>query len=90
MSNNNAETVAINPKSIIWVLLSGAMAFTFIVMLFLPQSGAGEGMIATYSSMLWCGIFGATLLRYLARSGWIGFALGSVVGFIIHLLSQFI
>ncbi|NDV90828.1 hypothetical protein GTH32_06390 [Alteromonas sp. 345S023] len=88
MPNNTPVTPTINPNQIIWVLLSGAMALTFIVMLFLPQSGAGEGMVATYSSMLWCGIFGATLMRYLARSGWVGFAMGSALGFFIHLISQ--
>lgn len=90
MPNNATETPFSNRKNILWVILSGAMALTFVVMLFLPQSGAGEGMVATYSSMLWCGIFGAALLRYLSYSGWIGFAVGSVMGFIIHLVAQII
>jgi hypothetical protein len=77
-------------KNIMWVLLSGGMAMTFIVMLFLPNTGMGDGMIATYSSMLWCGFFGAALWRYRNANGWTGFAFGSVVGFIMQVMSQII
>ena len=77
-------------KNIMWVLLSGAMALTFVVMLFLPDTGMGSGLISTYSAMLWCGFFGAALWRYRAASGWAGFAYGSVVGLVIQFISQLI
>ncbi|MCB4437811.1 hypothetical protein LHL20_16395 [Alteromonas sp. McT4-15] len=84
-ASNNAFA---NKKNIMWVLLSGAMALTFIIMLFLPNTGMGSGLIATYSAMLWCGFFGASLWRYRNASGWAGFAYGSVVGFVIQFISQ--
>jgi len=84
-ASNNAFA---NKKNIMWVLLSGAMALTFIIMLFLPNTGMGDGLIATYSAMLWCGFFGASLWRYRNASGWAGFAYGSVVGFVIQFISQ--
>ena len=77
-------------KNIMWVLLSGAMALTFVVMLFLPNTGMGGGLVSTYSAMLWCGFFGAALWRYRATSGWAGFAYGSVVGLVIQFISQII
>ena len=84
-ASNNAFA---NKKNIMWVLLSGAMALTFIIMLFLPNTGMGNGLIATYSAMLWCGFFGASLWRYRNANGWAGFAYGSVVGFVIQFISQ--
>ena len=77
-------------KNIMWVLLSGAMALTFIVMLFLPDTGMGGGLISTYSAMLWCGFFGAALWRYRTASGWAGFAYGSVIGLVLQFISQII
>lgn len=73
-----------------WVLLSGAMALTIVVLLFLPESGTGGSMFSVYSAMLWVGIFGATLWRYLGKSGWFGFAIGSVTGMFIQIVSQFV
>jgi len=91
MSNNSAATKAFaDSKNIMWVILSGGMALTFVVMLFLPNSGMGSGMVSTYSAMLWCGIFGAATLRYLSKSGWTGFAIGSVFGLIIQFISQIV
>ncbi|APE07398.1 MAG: hypothetical protein CL600_11220 [Alteromonas sp.] len=87
---NKSNNAFDDKKNIMWVLLSGAMALTFIVMLFLPNTGMGDGMIATYSSMLWCGFFGAALWRYCSANGWTGFAIGSVVGFILQVISQII
>ena len=87
---SNANNAFADKKNIMWVLLSGGMAMTFIVMLFLPNTGMGDGMIATYSSMLWCGFFGAALWRYRNANGWTGFAFGSVVGFILQVVSQII
>ncbi|AXT38585.1 hypothetical protein D1814_07825 [Alteromonas sp. BL110] len=77
-------------KNIMWVLLSGAMALTFIVMLFLPDTGMGGGIISTYSAMLWCGFFGAALWRYRTANGWAGFAYGSVIGLVLQFISQII
>jgi uncharacterized membrane protein YdbT with pleckstrin-like domain len=87
-SANASNNAFANKKNIMWVLLSGAMALTFIIMLFLPNTGMGNGLIATYSAMLWCGFFGASLWRYRNASGWAGFAYGSVVGFVIQFISQ--
>ena len=73
-----------------WVLLSGAMAITFIVLLFLPNTGVGVGMIGVYASMLWCGLFGAALARYRDKNGWLGFAVGSALGLLIQIVSQLV
>ena len=88
--DSNANNAFADKKNIMWVLLSGGMAMTFIIMLFLPNTGMGDGMIATYSSMLWCGFFGAALWRYRNANGWTGFAFGSVVGFVLQVVSQII
>lgn len=85
--SNNAFA---DKKNIMWVLLSGAMALTFITMLFLPDTGMGSGLISTYAAMLWCGFFGAALWRYRAANGWAGFAYGSVIGLVIQFISQII
>ena len=85
--NSNAFA---DKKNIVWVLLSGAMALTFIVLLFLPDTGMGGGLISTYSAMLWCGFFGAALWRYRTASGWAGFAYGSVIGLVLQFISQII
>ncbi|WP_394222185.1 hypothetical protein [Alteromonas gracilis] len=89
-SSKTSSNAFADKKNIMWVVLSGAMALTFIVMLFLPDTGMGGGLISTYSAMLWCGFFGAALFRYRAASGWAGFAYGSVIGLVIQFVSQFI
>ncbi|GMM67515.1 hypothetical protein MTsDn1_08090 [Alteromonas sp. MTD1] len=89
-SKQSKDNAFANKKNVMWVLLSGAMALTFIVMLFLPNTGMGNGMIATYSAMLWCGFFGASLWRYRSSNGWTGFAYGSVIGFTLQFVSQLI
>jgi hypothetical protein len=81
---------AAKKKNIIFVFLSGAMALTIIVMMFLPDSGMGTGLMAIYGSMIWCGIFGASLARYLGKSGWFGFGFGSAAGMLIQFISQFV
>lgn len=88
VSAKASDNAFADKKNIMWVLLSGAMALTFIIMLFLPNTGMGNGLIATYSAMLWCGFFGASLWRYKNASGWAGFAYGSVLGFIVQFASQ--
>lgn len=90
MSEKSAGSEFANKKNIMWVLLSGAMAVTFVVLMFLPDSGTGTGTIAVYASMLWCGLFGAALARYVNRNGWVGFAGGSVAGLVIQMLSQLV
>lgn len=90
MSDKSAGNEFANKKNIMWVLLSGAMAITFVVLMFLPDSGTGTGTIAVYASMLWCGLFGAAIARYFNKSGWIGFASGSVTGLVIQMLSQLV
>lgn len=75
-------------KNIMWVLLSGAMALTIVILLFLPISGTGGSLFSVYSAMLWCGIFGATLARYIGKSGWFGFAIGSVSGMVIQIIAS--
>ena len=89
-SKQSKDSAFADKKNVMWVLLSGAMALTFIVMLFLPNTGMGNGMIATYSAMLWCGFFGASLWRYRNGNGWTGFAYGSVIGFTLQFVSQLI
>ena len=88
LSSEKTSNAFADNKNIMWVLLSGAMALTFIVMLFLPDTGMGGGIISTYSAMLWCGFFGAALWRYRTASGWAGFAYGSVIGLVLQFLSQ--
>lgn len=89
-SMNTQSNAFADKKNVMWVLLSGAMALTFVVMLFLPDTGMGGGLISTYAAMLWCGFFGASLWRYRAANGWAGFAYGSVVGLIIQFISQIV
>ena len=88
LSSDKTSNAFADKKNIMWVLLSGAMALTFIVMLFLPDTGMGGGLISTYSAMLWCGFFGAALWRYRTASGWAGFAYGSVIGLVLQFISQ--
>lgn len=74
-------------KNIMWVLLSGAMAMLFLALLFVPGGSNLNSNVSVYAAMLWCGIFMATLFRYLGRNGWYGFIAGSVVGMLIQMLS---
>lgn len=90
MSDNSSDSAFSNRKNIMWVLLSGAMAVTFIILLFLPDTGVGAGMIGVYAAMLWCGLFGAALARYREKNGWFGFAIGSVAGLLIQIGSQLV
>lgn len=78
-----------NPKNINWVLLSGAMAITVMVLLFMPEQ-LGAGITSVYSIMLWTGLFGATLSRYIGKSGWMGFFAGSLFGMVLHIFAPLI
>ncbi|MBU3020279.1 hypothetical protein [Aestuariibacter sp. A3R04] len=88
MSQTTPQDSFSNRRNIMWVLLSGAMALLFIVMLFLPGASQSDSMLSVYSAMIWCGLFGATLFRYWNKNGWVGFAAGSVVGLVIQFTSQ--
>jgi len=88
MSSTSTDPSLANRKSIVWVYLSGAMAVTFIVMLFLPDSGTGSTTLSLYTAMLWCGLFGTALWRYFNKSGWVGFAIGSALGLAIQIVAQ--
>jgi VIT1/CCC1 family predicted Fe2+/Mn2+ transporter len=91
MVQSKTEQPVINPKkNILWVYISGAMALTIVVLLFLPDTGTGGLIASVYSAMLWCGIFGASLSRYRDKSGWMGFAIGSAAGLVIQMISQFV
>ena len=88
MSPTTPQDSFSNRKNPVWVLLSGAMAVMFVVLLFLPDSGTGGATLSLYSAMLWCGLFGAALARYMGSNGWIGFAVGSVAGMLIQIVSE--
>nr|WP_241664456.1 hypothetical protein [Ningiella ruwaisensis] len=93
-SQNSAEkanqyNAFTNPKNINWVLLSGAMAILVLSLLFMPQE-LGAGITSVYSIMLWTGLFGATLARYIGKNGWLGFFTGSVFGMLIHIFAPLI
>ena len=90
MSQTTSQDSFSNRKNIMWVLLSGAMALLFIAMLFIPGASQGDSMLSVYSAMIWCGLFGAALFRYLNKNGWIGFATGSVLGLVIQFISQIV
>ena len=87
MSQTTPQDSFSNRKHPVWVILSGAMALMFVVLMFLPDSGTGGATLSLYSAMLWCGLFGAALARYMGNNGWIGFAAGSVAGMLIQIAS---
>lgn len=75
-----------NPKNINWVILSGAMAALIITLMFMPQQ-LGAGITSVFSVMLWTGLFGLTLSRYIGKGGLAGFFCGSLVGMILHIFA---
>lgn len=77
-----------NRKNILWVILAAGMAVTVVGSQFLPGMGMHDSLTSVYSSMLWCGIFGAALARYISKNGWIGFAIGSVIGVTLNILAS--
>jgi hypothetical protein len=73
-----------NKKNIVWVIMSASMCLFVLFVLF---TGLGGGIIGSvYSVMLWCGIFGGVLARFIDKHGWIGFCIGSVVGMACFIL----
>lgn len=79
-----------NRKNFLWVVLAAGMAITVVGSQFLPGVGMHDSLTSVYSSMLWCGIFGAALARYISKNGWIGFAIGSVLGVTLNILASVI
>jgi hypothetical protein len=79
-----------NKKNVLWVILSAGMALTVMGSQFMPGIVALDSMTSVYSAMLWVGIFGAALARYLNKNGWIGFATGSVLGVALNILAGII
>tara|TARA_B100002003_G_C13986765_1_gene476972 strand:+ start:257 stop:529 length:273 start_codon:yes stop_codon:yes gene_type:complete len=90
MSSTTPQDNFSNRKNPVWVLLSGAMALMFVVLMFLPDSGTGGATLSLYSAMLWCGLFGAAVSRYRGNSGWTGFAAGSVAGMLLQIIAPMI
>lgn len=88
-TNKPQYTACTDPKNINWVLLSGAMALTVSVLMFMPQQ-LRPGITSVYSIMLWTGMFGATLFRCLGKGGWIGFFTGSVISMLLHIFAPVI
>ncbi|MGQ8366455.1 hypothetical protein [Glaciecola sp. 1036] len=89
MSEENSLNQFHNKKNIMWVVLSGSMAVVITTLLFLPQQ-LGAGITSVYSLMLWYGLFGLTLFRYMDKKGAIGFLSGSVIGMLVHIFSPVI
>ncbi|MFQ3208099.1 MAG: hypothetical protein ACI9IT_002262 [Glaciecola sp.] len=77
-----------NKKNIVWVIMSASMCIFILFVLF---SGASAGVIdSVYSVMLWCGLFGGIITRYIGKNGWIGFGIGSVFGLLCFVLAPLI
>jgi hypothetical protein len=77
-----------NKKNIVWLILSAAMCFFVLSVLF---TGLGDGIIGSvYSVMLWCGIFAGVLARYFDKNGWLGFGIGSALGMLCFILSPLV
>lgn len=79
-----------NRKNFLWVVLAAGMAITVVGSQFLPGVGMHDSLTSVYSSMLWCGILGAAVARYISKNGWIGFAIGSVLGVTLNILASVI
>ncbi|MBU2978399.1 hypothetical protein [Alteromonas sp. C1M14] len=88
MSQSSHQNSFTDKKNIMWVLLSGAMAILFVILLFVPGGSQNDSLFSVYSAMIWCGLFGGALFRYLDKNGWVGFAIGSVAGMCIQIFSQ--
>jgi hypothetical protein len=73
-------------QNIMWPLLSGAMAITITFLVFFPQN-LGGGITSVYSVMVWWGVFGMFLFRYLNKAGSIGFIGGSAIGMLLHIFA---
>lgn len=87
MTDNKAKPLQefANKKNVVWVIMSASIMFLVLALLII---GGGDQIISSvYSVMLWCGIFGGTLARYLDKNGWIGFGIGSGIGVILHIFA---
>lgn len=77
-----------NKKNIVWLIMSASVCLFILFVLFSP---ATVGIIdSVYSVMLWCGIFGGVLARYIDKNGWFGFGIGSVLGMACYILAPVI
>ena len=76
-------------NNVMWVILTGAMALVVSVLLFFPQN-LGVGITSVFSLMLWWGLFGLFLFRFVKKKGLIGFIAGSVLGLILHIFAPVI
>lgn len=76
-------------KNIMWVILSGSMAIVVSLLVFFPQN-LGAGLTSVFSLMLWWGLFGLFLFRYIDKKGLIGFIIGSIIGMILHIFAPLI
>ena len=73
-------------KNIYWVIITAAMAVTVLLLMLFPQN-LGGGITSVYSLMVWWGLFGLFLFRYLDKKGVIGFIGGSILGMLIHIFA---
>lgn len=76
-------------QNIVWVIITGTMAFFVVVLMFFPQN-LGVGITSVFSLMLWWGLFGLFLFKYINKKGVIGFISGSVVGLLLHIFEPII
>jgi hypothetical protein len=73
-------------KNIYWVIITGAMAIMVLLLMLFPQN-LGGGITSVFSLMLWWGMFGLFLFRYIDKKGVVGFIAGSVLGMLIHIFA---
>lgn len=83
--NEGEQAPAGKRPSPIWMILTGAMALVIIASLIYSSMDTW----ALMSMMASCGLFGASISTYRLRGGFLGFAIGSTVGFLIYLLFIF-
>jgi len=76
-------------QNIMWPILSGAMAITISLLVFFPQN-LGEGISSVYSLMVWWGLFGMFIFRFIDKRGSHGFIGGSAVGMLLHIFAPVI
>ena len=80
------DKVFTDRKNIYWVIITGAMAIMVLVLMLFPQN-LGGGITSVFSLMLWWGLFGLFLFRYIDKKGIVGFIGGSIIGMVIHIFA---
>lgn len=73
-------------QNIMWPILSGALATTITFLVFFPQN-LGGGITSVYSLMVWWGLFGLFLFRYIGKQSTYGFIAGSATGMLLHIFA---